>query len=219
MKTYHKRNTLIQGYHAMEHPNYNIWSGIKSRCNNQKEPAYKNYGGRGITYCAEWDHFENFCLDMGIRPSHEYSIERINNDGNYEPSNCKWATRHEQSMNRRKFKNNTTGQTGVKRVENGRYSACVNYKKTRFNLAGTFKTIDEAVIARCKLLAMLKSGVPVNKLIERKARYDSSTGIKGISRHVDGGYLIRATINGKRKYLGYKKDLEQAKEVLKNAKT
>ena len=80
---------------------YWIWKSMRSRCNNVKTENYKNYGGRGIKVCKRWDSFENFYKDMGPRPSSEYSIERLDNDGNYEPSNCKWGTREEQQNNMR----------------------------------------------------------------------------------------------------------------------
>lgn len=81
---------------------YTIWSSMKSRCHHIKSDSYGNYGGRGIIVCERWrNSFENFFQDMGHRPNDKYSLERINNDGNYEPENCKWATRQEQELNKR----------------------------------------------------------------------------------------------------------------------
>lgn len=81
-------------------PVHRVWIGMRSRCNNPKAREYVNYGGRGIKVCDRWESFENFVADMGIRPE-GYSIDRINNDGNYEPSNCRWATTTQQLNNRR----------------------------------------------------------------------------------------------------------------------
>ncbi len=83
---------------------YVIWSGMKKRCFNPRSPAFKYYGSRGITMCDEWrGSFERFYLDMGPKPNGK-SIDRIDNDGNYEPGNCRWATTSQQNANRRKLK-------------------------------------------------------------------------------------------------------------------
>ncbi|GJD92882.1 hypothetical protein OCOJLMKI_0065 [Methylobacterium iners] len=93
-------------------PEYTCWSGMHSRCTNQKLEAYKYYGGRGISVCAAWKDFSQFLADMGPRPSPAHSIERLDNDGNYEPGNCVWATREVQSKNKRPRAVKTTCAAG-----------------------------------------------------------------------------------------------------------
>lgn len=80
---------------------YGIWSTMKSRCQNPKTEEYKNYGGRGIKVCKRWQSFANFFEDMGPRPTLNHSLDRKNNDADYEKSNCCWATRFEQNTNKR----------------------------------------------------------------------------------------------------------------------
>lgn len=80
---------------------YNSWRGMLERCNSPSHSSYHNYGGRGIAVCPEWKSFESFLEDMGECPSNSHSIDRIDNDGNYEPGNCQWVTQTEQGNNTR----------------------------------------------------------------------------------------------------------------------
>lgn len=79
---------------------YGRWMGMHYRCSNPKSKGYKNYGGRGIRVCERWQKFENFLADMG-EPPPGLTLDRINNDGDYEPDNCRWATWEEQNNNQR----------------------------------------------------------------------------------------------------------------------
>lgn len=82
---------------------YETWKGMRERCLRKKCKIYKYYGGRGIKICRRWNDFAKFLKDMGERPTGR-SIDRINNNGNYEPGNCRWATPLQQSRNRRNVK-------------------------------------------------------------------------------------------------------------------
>ncbi len=83
-------------------PEYQVWKGMRQRCLNQTDEQFKDYGGRGIKICGRWNDFFAFLEDMGPRPSAKHTIDRFpDNNGNYEQSNCRWATMGEQNRNRR----------------------------------------------------------------------------------------------------------------------
>ena len=89
--------------HGMnDSPEHKAWRQLIARCENEANPAYKDYGGRGIAVCPRWRaSFAEFFSDMGVRPGMDYSIDRVDTNGDYEPGNCRWSTRTEQSENTR----------------------------------------------------------------------------------------------------------------------
>lgn len=80
-------------------PEYLVWQNMRRRCHYPGYASFHRYGGRGISICDRWESYDNFLADMGERPSNLYSLDRIDNDGNYTPENCRWATRTQQQRN------------------------------------------------------------------------------------------------------------------------
>jgi hypothetical protein len=123
----------IRTHNCTQHPMYSRWLSMRDRCLNPKSPRYNRYGGRGITICERWlgrEGFSNYLKDVGLPPTDGHSLDRINNDGNYEPRNVRWATRTEQAMN--KSSNRVLILNGVSKPltqwarERGLKPACVN---------------------------------------------------------------------------------------------
>lgn len=127
---------------------YRVWSLMKDRCLNAKGAAFAGYGGRGIKVCERWLDFSAFFEDMGARPSSLHTIERINNDGNYEPGNCIWLPRSKQALNRRTTR-------------------WLVYKNERLPLAEMARKYH---IGWCTLSQRLKMGWNIDDAIERPVR-------------------------------------------------
>jgi hypothetical protein len=135
------------GNDITKHLLYKTWRNIIARTSNRKHTYYHNYGERGIEVCARWrgiDGFLNFIEDVGEKPSTNHTLDRIDNDGNYEPGNVKWSTRFEQAANRR----NNCSCVGVNYIESsGMWRAGIKINYIYHNL-GNHETFERAVAAR-----------------------------------------------------------------------
>lgn len=164
---------------------YRTWRGMLNRCHNTREPGFANYGGRGIVVCHRWrDSFKNFLADMGRKPSTRHSIDRIDNDGNYEPDNCRWATAKEQSRNQSTNRFLTYGgetmpvaawaeRVGVKASTISRRLA-LGWTVDRTLTSGTGPTAGRIITFRGQGLTIAewsrRTGISENALRERLAR-------------------------------------------------
>lgn len=126
---------------------YEVWTSMRKRCLRTTHRAYHNYGGRGIAICKRWDDFRNFLRDMGERPKGR-SLDRIDNDGDYTPENCRWATREEQQNNTRR-----------------------NVKLTLHGVTRTLTAWAKALnMQKGTLHARIKRGWPIRKALTEKVR-------------------------------------------------
>ena len=132
-------------------PEYAVWAVMIQRCTNPDNKAYGRYGGRGISVCDRWEYsFINFYDDMGARPNKEHSIERLDNDSNYCPENCCWATATIQATNKRKRVDNKSGKTGVSWIKrDSKWVANITHEGVLHRI-GLFDVLDEAIVAREK---------------------------------------------------------------------
>ena len=145
------KNFLSQPHNLSNTKLYEVWGAIKNRTLNHKHKQYNDYGGRGITICDVWKNdfksFYDWSISNGYEENKGLSIDRIDNNGNYCPENCRWVDRTIQSRNQRMQKNNTTGYRGVSYIKiRGNYRAQININRKKIHL-GYFKTTIEAGVA------------------------------------------------------------------------
>ena len=191
-----KHGYLIGGYI----PEYNTWTGMINRCENERNPNYSRYGERGISICKRWrEDFGKFMEDMGPKPSSRHSIDRIDVNGNYEPENCRWSTPREQMNN----------------VRNNRFITAFGETKTIANW-----TTDERCKASYKcLIRRIERGHNPEGAITEPTR-TSKTGVNGVymTRYGRNRYTAHISLNQEKIILGRFKTLEEASAARKDAK-
>jgi len=145
-----------------KHPLHRVWLGIKKRCDNENDLRYKDWGGRGITICDEWKNkfktFYDWCVNNGWNG--KLQIDRINNDGNYEPNNCRFLTAQENNGNKRLImSSNTSGYRGVSFIKSkGCFRVKISHKNETVYLKYGFSTAKGAAIARD--IYCIKNNIP-----------------------------------------------------------
>ena len=133
-------------------PEYRTWHSMKARCSPTATGKHRrNYYERGIRVCQRWlNSFENFFEDMGERPSPMHSIDRIDNDGNYEPSNCRWSTPVEQIANQRRRQYKSSDDRYIRKEPSGSYRLIMELP-SGYRYARVFRTYKEAVDMRSQI--------------------------------------------------------------------
>ena len=129
------------------HPLYARWNAMRRRCMTPTNAQYRYYGGRGITICPEWDDFDTFVADMGECPE-GYELDRIDVDGNYEPSNCRWISHSDNLRNRRPFYGRENKRNRYLRTHSNGYQVQIIILKSEGVHRKWFKTYEQAVAHR-----------------------------------------------------------------------
>ena len=188
-------------------PEYRCWSDMRQRCNNQNSQAFKDYGARGIQVCERWSSFSSFYEDMGQRPSSKHSIDRIDVNGNYEPSNCRWADRTVQARNMRRSSAEDAGVRYNKRDNCWELFIRADNKTVR---VGSFNSRDAAIAARKE--AVQKYWIEGNPAPKAGAvQRNNTSGHRGISWSKEfSKWECYVYVNRKRKLIGRFAVLEDA---------
>jgi len=127
-------------------PEYRAWDNMIQRCYNSGYIRSYRYLGKGIVVCDRWrSSFDNFLEDMGYRPSPLHSLDRINNDGNYEAGNCRWATSAQQAANSGTYLNSKNLYPGVYVTRNNKYCVILHTTNNKQNKFGTYIDLEEAL--------------------------------------------------------------------------
>lgn len=180
--------------HGFKHESeYHSWQGMKERCFNSKNRGYKNYGGRGITVCNRWrNSFKNFISDMGRKPTQKHSIDRKNNNGNYTPKNCRWATKVVQANNTRRsviLSHNGKSQT-IKQwsSELGLNPSAVSSRKSRGMSVGDILNpkhfVQKISPSQVRMvLALYKSGKNSSRSVALACKISSGSVIRIWNKH------------------------------------
>lgn len=197
---------LTRGSHRRTHTTeYRIWNSAKQRCINPNNDRYKDYGGAGVIMCDRWlNSFENFLCDMGEKPD-KHSLDRVNPFGNYEPSNCRWATAKEQQNNRRSQA--VKGYSIAAEAEKAKlpYKLVSSRLQRGWSLADatTIPLIKSDKIVRCK------------ESKDIKLRCTNKSGVRGVHQNKRSGkWVAQITVAGKVTTVGTFKTIEEAEVAI-----
>lgn len=143
------RTKLADGFYAYQRPEYKSWDLMLQRCYTPKNPSFAKYGLKGVRVCSRWKKFLNFYEDMGDKPTPQHTLDRIDNDKGYSPTNCRWATKQEQVLNRGLTKRNTSGFRGVYwNNQANKWHAQIHSYNTRRNISlGYYDDPEQAALA------------------------------------------------------------------------